>query len=132
MMLPFSWTILRFRASLRGASRGAQGAAVFGIRHPARCCGVVMSDMSVGLSAGAGWQLAQAMGGVLANDKMARLGIVEPRPAPYNEHANRKLAGMAMHATSKAPYNDPGLFLAQLNKLRVANVVSGAATRMLE
>ena len=82
-----------------------------------------MSDMSVGVSAGEGWRLAQTMGGVMAADKMARLGIVEPELAAYNHHENRKLASMAMHATSKAPYDAPETFLAELDKLRVPNVL---------
>ena len=82
-----------------------------------------MSDMSVGVSAGEGWRLAQTMGGVMAADKMARLGIVEPELEAYSHHENRKLASTAMHATSKAPYDAPETFLAELDKLRVPNVL---------
>ena len=106
-----------------GVAWGSRPAAVFGLRHRRRCSGVVMSDMSVGVSAGEGWRMAQSMGGVMAADKMKRLGIVEPAVAPYQTHANRKLTGMAMHATSKAPYDEPESFLAELDKLTVPNVL---------
>jgi pimeloyl-ACP methyl ester carboxylesterase len=106
-----------------GVAWGSRPAVVFGIRHPSRCNGVVMQDMSVGVSAGEGWRLAQTMGGVMAADKMKRLGIVEPEVAPFSAHANRKLASMAMHATSKAPYDEPESFLEELDKLTVENVL---------
>eukprot|EP01043_Picozoa_sp_COSAG02_P018501 COSAG02_NODE_865_length_16381_cov_14.799533_10_plen_310_part_00 len=106
-----------------GVAWGSRPAVVFGIRHPTRCVGVVMQDMSVGVSSGEGWRLAQTMGGVLAADKMKRLGIVEPVLPRFTEHANRKLAAMAMHATSKPPYDAPDSFLKELDKLLVANVL---------
>ena len=106
-----------------GVAWGSRPAVVFGIRHPLRCAGVVMQDMSVGVSAGEGWRLAQTMGGVMAADKMKRLGIIEPVVPPFSEHTNRKLTAMAMHATSKAPYDAPDSFLAELDKLCVAHVL---------
>lgn len=106
-----------------GVAWGSRPAVVFGIRHPARCKGVVMQDMSVGVSAGEGWRLAQTMGRVMAEDKMKRLGIVEPVVPPFAEHANRKLTAMAMHATSKAPYDVPDSFLTELDKLSISSVL---------
>jgi pimeloyl-ACP methyl ester carboxylesterase len=106
-----------------GVAWGSRPAVVFGIRHALRCAGVVMQDMSVGVSAGEGWRLAQTLGRVMAADKMKRLGIVEPAVPSFTEHANRKMTAMAMHATSKAPYDAPDSFLAELDKLRVENVL---------
>jgi pimeloyl-ACP methyl ester carboxylesterase len=76
-----------------GVAWGSRLATVFAIRHPSRCSGVVLSDMSVGVSTSKAWRVAQQVGGTLAADKMARLGIMEPKLAPYNEHSNKTLCG---------------------------------------
>ena len=63
--------------------------------------------------------MAQRTGTKLARAKMERVGIVEPFPPQnFQEHANRKLAGMAMHATSKAPYDTAESFLASITTLK--------------
>lgn len=55
------------------------------------------------------------MGGVLARDKMKRLGVVEPTTnSAFQQHKNRKLASMAMHATSKAPWDSAANFKAAI------------------
>jgi len=101
------------RVVVWGMAWGARAALVFAARHPERTAALLAYDISVGVAAPI--RAAQRMGMLLARDKMKRQGIVEPANEAKdltNRHLNQKLAEMAMHATSKAPYDSAETFMA--------------------
>ena len=44
-------------------------------------------------------------------------------PKDYQTHADRKMVAMAMHATSKPPYDNAPAFLKELEQLRIPHVL---------
>eukprot|EP00747_Dinoflagellata_sp_TGD_P037189 gnl/TRDRNA2_/TRDRNA2_138924_c1_seq1.p1 gnl/TRDRNA2_/TRDRNA2_138924_c1~~gnl/TRDRNA2_/TRDRNA2_138924_c1_seq1.p1 ORF type:complete len:286 (-),score=43.45 gnl/TRDRNA2_/TRDRNA2_138924_c1_seq1:56-913(-) len=97
-----------------GAAWGSRPALVFATTQAQYCAGCVLMDFSVGNSVTKEWSMAQKMGLKLARRKLAELGTDEPKDPPpgFQTHANKKLAQMAMHATSKPPFNEPDSFTA--------------------
>lgn len=96
-----------------GMAWGARPALVFAARHPQLTAACLLYDLSVGNSSTPEHADAQKKSLMLARDEVERLGIKEP---PSNdkssfEHADRGMAGRAMAATSKPPYNRHDTFL---------------------
>ena len=112
---------------------------VFAAEYPDLCERVVLMDLSLGQSTSSEWYamtrlsrvtrknsatyraMAQKMGAKLARDKKLRLGISEGEVdlKVISVHKNRRVAGLAMFATSKAPYDTAeGFFEAALAKIK--------------
>lgn len=96
-----------------GMAWGARPALVFASRHPEVTTACVLYDLSVGNSMTPEHSGAQKFSLMLARDKIKRLGIKEPleNGKASFEHADRKMAGRAMAATSKPPYDRHDTFL---------------------
>jgi pimeloyl-ACP methyl ester carboxylesterase len=107
------------RVVVLGMAWGARPALVFAATFPERVEALCLLDASVGQSTSKEWSMAQRTGTLLAKAKMERVGIVEPPPPTgFQEHSSRKMASMAMHATSKAPFHEAASFLSSVGTLR--------------